>query len=154
MLTKKNSHKLEDLLIIRNSDNFKNILLNRQQGSKNLKRNVYFCKNQYEVLKPVNLSFQKNSTGFYLKKDTYTEFKFPNLSKKSNIEIKKTRLREIEKEFLIDTFKNRKIKSNLSINKSIQYENDPYREYRKLIKERNLILINDCDNKYEAYMKL
>lgn len=154
MLTQNNSHRLEGILNIRKSDKFKHIFVNHHQDSKIRNQTVYFSKNQCEVLKPINLSLQKNLSGFYLKKDTYSELKFPDISKKSNFEIKKSRLRRIEKDFLINTSKTRKIKSNFTINKPIQYENDQYQEYRKLIKERHLILINDYDNKYEAFMKL
>ncbi|RNA38477.1 hypothetical protein BpHYR1_048889 [Brachionus plicatilis] len=156
MLIQNRFHRLEDILIIRKSNSFNNIAFNRHQES-TIKQNGNFQSNQVEALKPVNLSLHKNSTGFYLKKDTYSDFKLPNISKKSNDGSKKTRLKEIEKDFWADTFKNQKIKSFLPTIKPIHHHtknNDPYQEYKKLIKERNLKLINENDFRYEAFMKI
>lgn len=149
MLSENKFRRLEELLVIRKSNSFNSI------PSRIPKRNLNLQNDQVKILRPINLSLQKNSNGFYLKKDTYTEIKLPNISIKKNYNVgKKTKLREIEKEFWLDTFKTQKIKSYLPNIKPFCYQNDPYQEYRKLIKERNLVLINETDKKYETLMKI
>ncbi|CAF0897306.1 unnamed protein product [Brachionus calyciflorus] len=159
-----------DLLMIRGSNNFNHLQhhdqsLSYKYSSPSLIKHER-PKTPVSVLRPINLSLQKNPTGIYLKKDTYTEMKLPSINPKSRRfdEARAEKLKEIEREFLLETFKTRKaIKSNLPFQSSHSSQNLPaqnsnresdyFNEYRKMIKERNLTLINDNDTKYENYIK-